>query len=192
MLFAMYKVKDFRQIILFVWILLILLLIAIFFVLGLGNNQPTPQQTGNNSDVQQRLAQWQQKVTQNPNDVDALIELGFAYYDSFRFNEAVANFEKAVSLAPNNAEAVAALGLGYESLNRPNDALQQYDRALALKADFDFPKVRKARLLAESKGDYAQGAQLLREVVDKMPIGVEKTKLKQKVAEYEQKAKTQK
>lgn len=188
----MSKVKDFRQVILIVWVLLILFLIGIFFLVGLNNNQPTTQQASDNSEVQQRLAEWQQKVAQNPNDVDALIELGFAYYDSFQFNQAVANFEKAVSLAPNNAEAVAALGLGYESLNRPNEALQQYDKALALKANFDFPKVRKARLLAEAKGDYAQGAQLLREVVDKMPIGVEKTKLKQKVAEYEQKAKTQK
>jgi len=189
----MSKVQDYRQVILVVWVLLILLLIGIFFLVGLNNKQPaaTPQ-ANDSSDVQQRLAQWQQKVAQNPNDVDALIELGFAYYDSFRFKEAVANFEKAVNLAPNNAEAVAALGLGYESLNRPNDALQQYDRALALKADFDFPKVRKARLLAEAKGEYAQAAQLLQEVVDKMPIGVEKTKLKQKVAEYEQKAKTQK
>lgn len=182
------KAKDYRQVILIAWVLIILVLIGIFFLVGLNSNQPTANQTEANADVQQRINQWQQKLAQNPNDVDALIELGFAYYDGYLFKEAAATFEKAVSLAPNNQEAVAALGLAYESLNKPNEALQQYERALQIKPDFDFPKVRKARLLAEGRGEYAQAAQLLKEVVDKMPIGVEKTQLKQKLAEYEQKA----
>lgn len=186
------KAKDYRQLILIGWVLIILVLIGLFFLIGSNSNQPSaPQQTGSDANAQQRISEWQQKVAQNPNNVDALIELGFAYYDGYHFQEALSSFEKAVSLAPNNYEAIAALGLAYESLNRPNDALQQYDRALELKSDFDFPKVRKARLLAEAKGEYSQAAQLLREVVDKMPIGVEKTQLKQKLAEYEQKAKAQ-
>lgn len=51
------------------------------------------------------------KLNENPNDFDANVRLGDAYFEMKNFNEAVAFYKKAVELKPGSADIYNDLGL---------------------------------------------------------------------------------
>ncbi len=71
--------------------------------------QPTVAAQSQNSNI----AALQDRLRQNPDDQDAMIALGNAYYDAKQYTDAIPWYEKALTKVPNNTDVRTDLGTAY-------------------------------------------------------------------------------
>ncbi len=81
-------------------------------------------------DDSEELKAAKEAVRLNPNSVEAQYELGIAYSQFGRFEEAIEPFKKAISLKPDYEEAYGALGNLYDQIKRYDDAIINYRQGL--------------------------------------------------------------
>jgi tetratricopeptide (TPR) repeat protein len=185
--------RDLKMLIFGIWLVIIVGLMAVFlFTTSPNFNEgaaPTQveggSQGGGPGDLAAKLRPMQEALAQDPNNVEALVGIGFTYLDARQLDEAAANFQKAESLAPQNVDALIGLGVAYQGMGRQNEALAKYDQALEISPNNDFAKARKGYFLAEVSKDYEGALVLLREVEAKLPLGTLKTSVKSNIAEIE-------
>ncbi len=100
---------------------------------GSGQN-PVSQSTGQlPQDTQQqanRILALEQEIAANPENVDAMIELGDIFFDSNRYQEAIATFVKAEGLAPTNVHILNDLGQLYMNTNEYDAAIEKFEAVL--------------------------------------------------------------
>lgn len=131
-------------------------------------NQNTEQSVDNaleglNPELAARLKPFQDRLDQNPNDSEAMVDIGFAYFEAGSFREAIRNFEKARETDSKNVDALVGIGMALQATGRREEAAPLYEEALQIEPDNSFAKIRKAYFLAEiDKNDEA--LKLLEEV----------------------------
>ncbi len=82
-------------------------------------------------DANSAIASLESRAASRPNDKEALVALGNAYFDSDRPAEAASAYERALALDADNADVWTDLGIMYRALGRYEDALKAFDKALA-------------------------------------------------------------
>jgi tetratricopeptide (TPR) repeat protein len=69
-------------------------------------------------------------LTEDPNNLAAIIGLGNAYFESGAWREAIDQYHNALRIAPRNADVHSDMGVAYRNLGMPERALAQYRLAL--------------------------------------------------------------
>lgn len=72
----------------------------------------------------------EEKVSANPNDVNALLHLGHLYNDSGFYDKAVSTYQKYLKTNPNNADVLVDMGVCYFEMNQNNKAIETMESAL--------------------------------------------------------------
>ena len=138
--------------------------IIIFGLLGaflITTNQNTEQSVDNsldglNPELAAKLRPLQERLAQNPNDANAIVDIGFTYFEAGSFREAIRNFEKASEVDPKNVDALVGLGMALQDTGRREEAAPLFDKALEVDPDNSFAKIRKAYFLGQiDKNDEA-------------------------------------
>jgi predicted O-linked N-acetylglucosamine transferase (SPINDLY family) len=75
---------------------------------------------------------YQDIISTEPRNFDALHQLGIVHYQQGRHQEAQSLLEEALALNPESAAAWCNKGLVLQALQRPQEALASYDRAIGL------------------------------------------------------------
>lgn len=109
-------------------------------------------------DVNSMIAQLEARLKANPGDAQGWRMLGWSYYRTERFPEAVAAYRKAVAIDPRNAEGWSALGESISLAGKgdvPAEAEEAFRKALAI--DAQDPRARyflavKKDLAGDHKG----------------------------------------
>ncbi len=73
------------------------------------------------------------QLKSNPNNVDALVQLGNLYYDGQSYPEAIGYYEKALKIQPNNADVRTDLGTAYWYTGDPDKALACFEKSLQVR-----------------------------------------------------------
>jgi len=105
----------------------------------------------------------------DPRNVNATIQLGNAYFDAERWEEAITWYTRAVELDPNNPDASTDLGVSYYYSNRADQALAQFERSLAINPTHTKTLLNKGIVLAFGKQDLEAAAAEWRKVVELAP-----------------------
>lgn len=101
----------------------------------------SPQYSGSQStgqppqDTQQqanRALALEQELTANPDNFDAMVELGDIYYDSKRYQEAIATFSKAEKIDPVNIHVLNDLGVLNMNTGNYDVALEKFKAVLVI------------------------------------------------------------
>lgn len=71
------------------------------------------------------------KVAENPDNIDAWVQLGNIYFDDHQFNKAVHAYEKALEIEPDNADVLTDLGVMHRRDGHPEKAVEAFNRAIA-------------------------------------------------------------
>jgi serine/threonine-protein kinase len=101
-----------------------------------------------------------------PNDVEALSQVGYAHRRLGNWSEVSSVLERALQLNPRDADLPFDMaGQTYELLRRYDAAAAAYDRAVALQPDLHVARVFRGWLTVRSKGQTAA----LRQVLDQTP-----------------------
>jgi tetratricopeptide (TPR) repeat protein len=68
----------------------------------------------------------------NPNDLNALIQIGNLYYDHGQFQEAVQHYGRALDIDPRNANVRTDRGTSYWRMGQPDNAISDFRKSLEI------------------------------------------------------------
>jgi len=116
----------------------------------------------------ERLAALESMVRDEPNNVEALVELGHLYLRLQRYDELAVVTQQALVLDPENAEALTHMGMLLFSMQHAEGVMPSFDRALAV--DPDFPEALQFKgMVAFMNQDYATAAEAWEHYVEVVP-----------------------
>jgi len=78
----------------------------------------------------QAVAPFVEAVRQNPNDFDALVQLGNMYYDARQYPSAIQYYERAVKIHPENPDVRTDMGTAYWYSGNIEKALSELQTSL--------------------------------------------------------------
>ena len=78
------------------------------------------------------LESFKAAVAANPNDVEALENLGWGYHTHDQSAEAIETFRKALALDPNHVDSHYGLGLALRHSGRFDEAIREFQKVLEL------------------------------------------------------------
>jgi len=90
---------------------------------------PAPQQQASVPDYGVQINELKRRLQNNPNDVDLLVQLGNAYFDSNRYPEAIDAYEKSLALKPGNPNVLTDLGVMYRRNGQSEEAAKRFRMA---------------------------------------------------------------
>ena len=108
-------------------------------------------------------------VKSDPKNASAHAQLGNAYFDAERWQEAIQWYEQSLKLDPNNPDVSTDLGVSYYYTNRADDAIAQFDKSLAIDPKHTKTMLNKGIVLAFGKEDLSAAAEEWKKVVALAP-----------------------
>jgi Flp pilus assembly protein TadD len=98
--------------------------------------------------VMQQLATLKAAVAKNPNDAEALAQLGEMYMQAAKFPQAAEYLERALAVR-DDAAVRMDLGICYKQSNQPEKALAEFQRSAAMAPDQWQPLFNEAIVLVD-------------------------------------------
>jgi Flp pilus assembly protein TadD len=98
--------------------------------------------------VQQQLATLKDAIAKNPNDFDALVQLGDMYMDAAKFPQAAGYLERAMAVH-DDANVRMDLGICYKQMNQPDRALTEFQRSATMAPEQWQPLFNEALVLVD-------------------------------------------
>ena len=108
-------------------------------------------------------------IENDPGNAGAHVQLGNAYFDAERYDEAIKYYEQALALDPQNVNASTDLGVSYYYSDRPDEALAQFDKSLAIDPRHTKTLLNQGIVRAFGKNDLEGAAASWRQVVEIAP-----------------------
>ena len=118
---------------------------------------------------QARVQDLQKTISSDPNNVQAVIDLGNTYFDAERWDDAITWYRRAVELDPKNADASTDLGVSLYYSNRADEALAQFEHSLKISPQHTKTLLNKGIVLAFGKQDLRGAAAEWEKVVTLAP-----------------------
>jgi cytochrome c-type biogenesis protein CcmH/NrfG len=86
----------------------------------------SPQAKAN---LPQEIAQIEDVLKRDPNNLQALISLGNAYFDANQYNKAIDAYQRALKIDPKNADVRTDMGIMYRSIKDYDSAVREFRQA---------------------------------------------------------------
>lgn len=90
-----------------------------------GASQPTASQSA-------AIQQLEAHLSHAPNDVEAHIEMGNAYFDAGNNESAIIHYAKALDLKPGDPDVIVDLGICYRRIGQSDVCVRKFIEALAI------------------------------------------------------------
>lgn len=106
---------------------------------------------------------------QNPNDEATRVQLGNLYFDSERYDDAIAWYEAALKINPKDPDVSTDLGVAYYYLNQADRAIKQFEHSLSMDAKHTKTLLNMGIVKAFGKQDLGGAAEAWQQVVALAP-----------------------
>jgi len=93
------------------------------------------------------------EVLNNPQNMEAWIQLGHVYFDTDEYDLSINAYEKALELNPNNADVLTDLGIMYRRNGQPRKALEKFDKAITVDPKHENSRINKGIVLMNDLSD---------------------------------------
>lgn len=150
-----------------VWlaILVLVLLLAVMAVGGFVIRGAFDRTSKANSAAEMDIAKWEDAVKLNADDLEAHLNLGFAYQQAERFEDALDQYDFVIERAPSDTAALYNRGVVLQALGRDDEAEETWWDVLEVDAEH----VLAAKSLGEyyaSRREYRSLIEAVRPVVE--------------------------
>lgn len=108
---------------------------------------------GGGPDVDARVAELENFLKQNPEDEKAWAELGHLFFDTNRFEDAIAAYQKSLAIEPDNPAVLTDMGVMYRRSGDPEKAVQAFDQAVSVSPGFETALFNKGVVLMADLND---------------------------------------
>ena len=128
-----------KENVLIVVVALVIGLVGGFLIFSLSSKKETPPQaggvpagSGSPVDYQQRIAELEKVVENDPKNLQALTMLANDYYDTDQPQKAIGTYAKALELDPRNPNLLTDQGVMYKRLGAFDKALANFEKAQSI------------------------------------------------------------
>jgi len=132
---------------------------------GAGGDQKTDLATMADPHVKELQA----FLKENPDNAQAWIKLGNAFFDLDRFGDAINAYEKSLSIEPNHPHVLTDLGVMYRRNNEPEKALKAFSNAIAAQPDFEIAWFNKGVVYMHDLNDIPKAIEAWEQLVKVNP-----------------------
>lgn len=105
------------------------------------------------ANVDGRIESLKAQLQKNPDNGNAWIQLGNAYFDSDRYQLSIEAYTKALKIYPNNANVITDMGVMYRRSGQPEKAIEAFDRAIAADPKHETSRMNKGIVLLYDMND---------------------------------------
>jgi tetratricopeptide (TPR) repeat protein len=91
------------------------------------------QMTGvDSTEIKGEIAKSESRLKSNPDDYEALVNLGNSYYDLDNPSKAIEYYERSLKIKPENPAVLVDLGAMYRKIGNPDKAFDLFSKAIAI------------------------------------------------------------
>lgn len=102
---------------------------------GEGPKQPvSASREDEGVELRKRIAGLEKMLAVKPDQTEAWVELGNAYFDVGQHAKAVEAYQKSLQGNPRNPDVISDMGVSYRKLGQPEEAVKAFRRALEIDA----------------------------------------------------------
>lgn len=120
--------------------------------------------------ISEMTGSLESETVQNPDNVQAWIQLGNLYFDSEAYDKAIRAYEKALELKPGNPDVLTDLGVMYRSAGHPDKAIHAFDRAIAADPNHETAHFNKGIVLMHDIKDQEQAVRIWKNLLEINPL----------------------
>jgi len=105
------------------------------------------------ADIQKQISILQSVLKDDPKNLNALIQLGNAYFDTDQFDRAIETYSKALQIDPQNADVRTDMGIMFRRKGDPDRAIAEFKRAAEVDLRHVNSRYNLGIVLLHDKGD---------------------------------------
>lgn len=113
----------------------------------LAGNDQSPHAEHQHQQEEKDLSAEEKLAADNPDDPEAWIHLGNAYFDTDQPAKAIKAYEKALELVPGNANVLTDLGVMHRRNGDSKKAVEAFDRAIEADPTHELARLNKGVVL---------------------------------------------
>jgi cytochrome c-type biogenesis protein CcmH/NrfG len=101
----------------------------------------------------QEIESLEKETSQNPENVEAWIQLGNLYFDSNRFEKAIRAYKRSLELDHNNPDVWTDMGVMYRRSGQTNEAIKAFETAMEIDPNHEISRFNKGVVLMHDLND---------------------------------------
>ena len=115
---------------------------------------PVIREQSTASDVRSRIAGLEKMLAANPNNVEALVQLGNDYFDEGNYEKAVETYQRSLQIDPRNVDVITDMGVSYRKLGKSREAVDAFRKALEVDPNHAMALFNLGIVLRDDLKDY--------------------------------------
>lgn len=123
-------------------------------------------------DYAKMAVDFEQRVSVNPQDLEAWIHLGHVYFDTDQYAKAITAYEKALALKSDDADVWTDLGIMYHRDGKPQKALECFDQAVAVNPLHEHARFNKGIVMVHDMDDQTGAIKAWEELLEINPLAM--------------------
>jgi len=116
------------------------------------------------------IKELQAVLKDHPDNAQAWVKLGNAFFDLDRFKDAIDAYEKSLSIEPNHPHVLTDLGVMYRRNEQPEKALDAFSRAVAIQPDFEIAWFNKGVVYMHDLNDIPKAIEAWQALIKINPV----------------------
>ncbi|MGC2473362.1 MAG: tetratricopeptide repeat protein [Candidatus Sulfotelmatobacter sp.] len=149
---------------------------------------PTQQNAQAEAALAQAVAPFEGAVKKNPNDYDALVQLGNLYYDARQYPSAIQDYERALKIHPENADVRTDMGTAYWYAGNVDKALTEMQTSLKYRPGHPQTLFNLGWIRWQGKADPKGAVQAWEELLKDNPTYPQREQVEQNIAKAKEHA----
>jgi cytochrome c-type biogenesis protein CcmH/NrfG len=101
----------------------------------------------------EEIQSLEKETSQNPENVEAWIQLGNLYFDANRFQKAIRAYKRSLELNHNNPDVWTDLGVMYRRSGQPIEAIEAFEKAIEIDPNHETSRFNKGIVLMHDLND---------------------------------------
>ncbi len=120
-------------------------------------------------DVKSRITAVERMLSSNPNNVQALIQLGNDYFDLGQYDKSIEAYNKAIKIDPQNAEVTTDMAVAYRRLGKTDESVKLFRKALEIDPNQSLAMFNLGIVLRDDMKDPQGALKVWKEFLQKAP-----------------------
>jgi tetratricopeptide (TPR) repeat protein len=160
---------------------LALLLPVLFALPACRKTEPPPPPQGGDavrlSDLSE-IESYKEILKKDPNNLQALINIGNRYYDSGQDRQAVDAYKRALAIDPANVNVRVDMSISFRRLGDPDGAVEELKKAISMNPRHAQARYNLGVILINDKKDVAGGIKAWEGLLENIPDFPDRERLK--------------
>jgi tetratricopeptide (TPR) repeat protein len=159
---------------------LIVLLAALLALPACKKSQPPPPQGGDAvrlSDLSE-IESYKEILKKDPNNLQALVNIGNLYYDSGQDRLAVDAYKRSLAIDPANINVRVDMAISYKRLGEPDSAIEELKKAISMNPRHPQARYNLGVILIHDKKDIPGGIKAWEALLENIPDFPDRDRLK--------------